>query len=146
MRLVVAVVIVLGLTASGPAGSRGALAGQTMRSQWDGVYSLEQARRGEALYAEHCAACHGPDLTGGEMAPALAGTEFAANWNEVTLGDLFERIRISMPQSDPSALSRAQKAAVLAFMLSKGPYRAGQADLPAQTEVLKTIRFLATKP
>ncbi len=146
MKLVVAVVTVLGLTASGPAGSRGALAGQTMRSQWDGVYSLEQAKRGEALYAEHCAACHGPDLTGGEMAPALAGGEFAANWNEVTLGDLYERIRTSMPQADPSALSRAQKAAILAFMLYKGPYPTGQTDLPAQTELLRAIRFLATKP
>ena len=80
------------------------------------------------------------------MSPTLTGGEFSANWNELTLGDLFERIRISMPQNNPSALSRAQKADILAYILFKGNYPAGQTDLPTQTEVLKTMSFLATKP
>ena len=146
MRFIVATLTLLGMTALGAGGTYSSVGAQTAKSQWDGVYSLEQARRGEPLFVQHCAACHGSDLTGGEMAPPLAGGEFSANWNELTLGDLFERIRISMPQNDPNALSRAQKTDILAYMLFKGSYPAGQADLPTQTEVLKTIGFLAVKP
>jgi len=34
------------------------------RSVWDGVYTAEQAKRGEALYANNCASCHGSALGG----------------------------------------------------------------------------------
>ena len=33
------------------------------------------------------------------MAAGLTGGEFTSNWNDLSLGDLYERIRISMPQS-----------------------------------------------
>jgi S-disulfanyl-L-cysteine oxidoreductase SoxD len=145
MRFIFVTMALLGITALGAVGARRASAAEPMKSQWDGVYSLEQAKRGEHLYSENCAACHGSDLNGGEMAPALIGGEFSANWDGLTLGDLFERIRISMPQNDPSALTRAQKIDVLGFILYKGGYPAGQTELPSQTEVLKTISFLATK-
>jgi len=136
----------LGITALGAVGARRASAAEPMKSQWDGVYSLEQAKRGDPFYADNCAACHGPDLTGGELAPALIGGDFAANWDGLTLGDIFERIRITMPQNNPGALTRAQKIDVLAFILYKGTYPAGETELPSQTEVLRTISFLATKP
>jgi mono/diheme cytochrome c family protein len=116
------------------------------KSQWDGVYTAEQAQRGEALYQQHCAACHGPEMAGGEMAPGLAGGEFTSNWNDLSVGDLFERIRISMPQNNPGSLSRQQNADVLAFMLRKGNYPAGSAELPTQTEALNQIKFLSAKP
>ena len=54
------------------------------------------------------------------MAPGLTGGEFTANWNDLTLGDLFERMRISMPQNNPGSLSRQQNADILAFILTKG--------------------------
>jgi len=60
------------------------------------------------LYGASCAKCHGDTLTGGEAAPPLTGGEFLANWNGLTVGDLFERIRISMPADRPGALSSAQ--------------------------------------
>src|ERR1700687_2095800 len=63
----------------------GVLAGtvqdQERRSVWTGVYSTEQAKRAEGIYAQACAACHGPMLDGGEMAPPLVGSTFNANWN-----------------------------------------------------------------
>ncbi len=145
MRFKFVTMTLLGMTALGAVGAR-RVAAADMKSQWDDVYSLEQAKRGEPLYADNCAACHGGDLTGGEMTPALIGFEFSANWDGLTLGDMFERIRVSMPQNDPNALTRAQKIDVLGFILYKGGYPAGQTELPSQTEVLKTISFLATKP
>ena len=76
----------------------------------------------------------------------MIGGDFAANWDGLTLGDIFERIRITMPQTNPGALTRAQKIDVLAFILNRGNFPAGETELPSQTEVLKTISFLATKP
>jgi mono/diheme cytochrome c family protein len=130
----------------GAYGAAGTVSAQEAKSQWDGVYTQEQAKRGEAQYAEHCASCHGPDMVGGEMAPGLTGGEFSANWNDLSLGDLFERMRISMPQNNPGSLSRAQNADILAYILFKGNYPAGSTELPSQTEVLNTIKFVSSKP
>src|SRR5215217_817670 len=71
---------------------------------WSGVYSEAQAKRGEAEYADKCASCHAPDLTGIDQAPPLTGADFTANWNDLSLHDLFERIRISMPADKPGSL------------------------------------------
>jgi S-disulfanyl-L-cysteine oxidoreductase SoxD len=146
MKCSLAVVMLLGLIAAGTVGASRPVVAQTTKSQWDGAYSTEQAKRGEPLYTQHCAACHGADLSGGEMAPALAGGEFTSNWNDLTLGDLLERIRVSMPQNDPGSLGRAQKTDILAYMLFRGGYPAGETELPSQTEALKTIAFKAVKP
>src|SRR6478672_12472362 len=115
------------------------------KSQWDGIYTEAQAKRGEGLYSQYCASCHGPDLTGGEMAPGLTGGEFQSNWNDLSLGELFERMRISMPQNAPGSLSRQQDADILAFVLFKSNFPAGQAELPSQTDVLNTNKFMAQK-
>ena len=112
---------------------------------WDGVFTVAQAKQGDALYAQHCAKCHAPDLTGADVAPALTGADFAANWNDLSLGDLFERMRIGMPADKPGSVSRQDNADVLAFMLFKAGFPAGELDLPAQVELLKTIKFVAQK-
>ena len=69
----------------------GLLLAQTSRSVWEGVYTVEQARRGSLShsYQAECASCHGTDLTGGDSAPPLMGGEFTFDWNGLTIGDLF---------------------------------------------------------
>jgi S-disulfanyl-L-cysteine oxidoreductase SoxD len=119
---------------------------QTTRSVWDGVYTAEQAKRGQDLYAKECASCHGSDLTGGESAPALAGPGFLSNWTSLTVGDLFERTRVSMPENDPGKLSRAQIADLIAYLLSANRFPAGKAELDKQAEALKQIRLDAEAP
>jgi len=116
------------------------------RSVWDGVYTEEQVKRGEPVYHKECASCHGDMLTGGESAPALTGGAFQANWNGLTLGDLFDRIRKTMPLSAPGRLTRQQDADVLAFMLSVNKFPAGKTELYRQSEMLKGIRFETKKP
>src|SRR3974390_557036 len=86
------------------------------RSVWDGVYTTEQSKRGEAAYAEKCASCHGAALGGGESAPPLTGGEFMANWSGLTVGDLFNRIRTTMPADRPGNLKRREAADILAYM------------------------------
>ena len=116
------------------------------RSVWDGVYTKAQADRGRELYATHCLACHGESLEGNGPVKALAGPEFAANWNGLSMGDMLDRTRTSMPPAKPGTLSRQQVADLLAFVLSANQFPAGEIDLPRQAEVLSQIRFLSTKP
>jgi len=116
------------------------------KSIWDGVYTEAQATRGKALYAEQCASCHGGELTGGEMAPPLAGGEFMAGWDGLTIGDLFERVRISMPQNAPGSLSGQQNADILAFMFSANKFPAGATEMPKEAGILKQIKFEVKKP
>ena len=122
-----------------------AITAQSSRSVWDGVYTSEQAQRGEALYTRQCARCHGAQLTGGEAAPPLAGGDFLSNWNGLTVGDLFERIRVSMPADRPGQITREQNADILAHILRANQFPAGKSELEQQAEVLKQIRIEPAK-
>jgi len=119
---------------------------QSPRSVWDGVYTEEQAKRGEPVYRKECAACHGDQLSGGESAPALTGGAFLSNWNGLSVGDLFDRIRKTMPQTNPGRLTRQQDADILAYVLSRNKFPSGKTELYRQSEMLKEIRFEAEKP
>jgi quinoprotein glucose dehydrogenase len=115
------------------------------RTVWDGVYTADQARKGADLYAATCASCHGIALTGGESAPPLTGGEFMSNWNTLTVGDLFERIRTTMPADRPGTFTREQTAAILARILQASDFPAGASALDTRTEYLKEIRIEAVK-
>jgi len=114
---------------------------QTARSVWDGVYSAEQAKRGEVVSAAQCVSCHGDGLRGGEAAPALTGDIFNSTWEGVPLADLADRIRTTMPLDKPATLSRAQTADLLAYMLSLSKMPAGAAPLPADAAALAQITY-----
>jgi mono/diheme cytochrome c family protein len=116
------------------------------RSIWDGVYSEQQARRGESLYARECSLCHGAKLKGNDSTPPLSGSDFAADWDGRTVGDLFKKIRLTMPQGEPDRLNPQQDADILAYILSFNKFPTGKVDLPAETEPLKLIRFQSAKP
>jgi mono/diheme cytochrome c family protein len=119
---------------------------QGQKTTWDRIYTAEQAARGEKLYADNCAACHGEALGGVEMAPPLAGDTFNSNWEGVALNDLFERMRTSMPQNKPGTLSRAQNADILAHMLKVGGFPAGDVALDGQAGALAQVKFVTYKP
>src|SRR4029450_2963815 len=121
--------------------ARRSLHAEQGKTVWDGVFTDEQAKRGEATYTENCASCHGGDLSGDGFAPALSGTDFAGNWNDLTVGDLFERIRISMPPTGPSTVNPQGKADIVAHILNFNKYPAGKDELEAKTEVLKQIKI-----
>ena len=122
------------------------VAARQAQSVWDGVYTAEQAERGQPLYQESCAECHGTDLAGGEMSPGLVGAEFLWNWNGLSVGDLFERLRVSMPQGVPSSVSRQEKADILAFLFRANEFPTGDTELASRTGMLRGINLLAEKP
>ena len=114
-------------------------------SVWDGVYTDEQAKRGEPLYRLRCASCHGDKLSGGESAPPLAGGQFLSNWNGLTLDVLFDRIRLTMPSDNPAKVSRPVKADILAYMLRMNRFPVGKTELGYKTELLKDIMIEGNK-
>ena len=138
MRIRVAIVTAIGLAGIGIS--------QSQRSVWDGVYTSDQAKRGQARYTELCASCHGDMLEGGESSPPLAGGAFLANWNTLSMGDLFDRTRSTMPQNKPGSLSREANAEILAYVLNANQFPAGKEALPQASEVLKGIKIEADKP
>jgi cytochrome c len=119
---------------------------QADKTTSSGVYSEAQAKRGETLFADKCSSCHAPDLTGLDQAPPLTGTDFNTNWDDLSINDLFERIHISMPADKPGSLSRPETADIVAFILQKGSFPAGQTELPSEADGLKAIKFVAKKP
>ena len=118
---------------------------QATRSTNEGVYSAEQATKGEAVYKENCAACHGDNLEGSGPMPPLAGKDFLSNWQGKTVGDLFEKTQTSMPATAPGTLTPEQTAQVMAYVLSVSKYPAGSAALPDKMDDLKTISIDAPK-
>jgi S-disulfanyl-L-cysteine oxidoreductase SoxD len=145
MKFTVAILALAGTMVIGALSTGNTVAAQE-KTQWDGIYTEAQAKRGEGLYGQYCASCHGPDLAGGEMAPGLTGGEFTSNWNDLSVGDLYERIRISMPQSAPGSLTRQQNSDILAYIFSKMNMPVGQTELSTSTDELKGIKFMAAKP
>lgn len=123
-----------------------ALAQDAGKSVWQGIYTSEQADRGAGIYAQRCGACHGAALNGTGEAPPLIGGEFVSHWDTMTVGDLYDRVRTTMPQNDPQSMTREEYADVLAFLLKTNGFPTGSQPLDRRSEVLATIGITAEKP
>jgi len=142
MKFKLAVVALVGIAV---AGAFRAVSAQE-KTQWDGIYTAEQAKRGEAVYGDSCQVCHGPDLGGTDLAPTLTGADFATNWNGMKIADLFDRVSQTMPLSSPGSLTAPQYADLISFIMQKSGAPAGTAELPSTKEPLTAIKFVAKKP
>jgi mono/diheme cytochrome c family protein len=137
-RLLVGIVLVCLIT--GPS----SLALQTgARNVNDGVYTDQQATRGQAIYRARCASCHGDGLAG-RTGPPLVGADFSAAWHTQPLSELANKILRTMPR-DPSVarLTNQETADVLAYMLQVGKFPGGRAELVMDETALKQVRFPA---
>lgn len=115
-------------------------------STWSGVFTEDQATKGATSYAKQCSECHLEDMAGDGFAPALKGPEFMNNWNGLSVGDLYERVRVSMPPNNPAAVPNQEKVDIVSHILKANGFPAGTTELAAQAEALKAIKFEATKP
>jgi mono/diheme cytochrome c family protein len=120
------------------------LSAQSAVTVWSGVYTGEQAGRGEALAKSKCQACHGERLTG-DMGPPLAGSDFMANWNGKPTSDVFEKIRTTMPQGEEGTLSPKETADLLAYLFQLNKFPAGSAELGTDASTLGQIQIQTTK-
>ena len=120
-------------------------------SVWDGIYTEQQARRGELAYLQHCASCHGQKLDGTDNGPSLAGGDFLADWDLTAVGDIVDEMQISMPRNRPGLLSEETNAAILAYILKVNNFPSGNKELPSGADpvrgvVFATRRFISTAP
>jgi mono/diheme cytochrome c family protein len=103
----------------------------------DGVYTTEQAARGQGVYRDDCRTCHeGTDQEG----PDLKGSEFVDRWRGDKLNVLFTHIRTNMPGNRPGGLSESIYIDVLAFLLSANGLPAGSKELTA--DVIRSVEFV----
>jgi len=105
-------------------------AGQTgakSKTVWDGVYGEPQATRGQAVYAEYCAGCHGSNLGGGaaQGAPPLKGDKFMENWREDSVDSLFTKIKTTMPRRSSKTLTDAETLDIVSYLLQANEFPAG---------------------
>jgi mono/diheme cytochrome c family protein len=112
---------------------------QTVRQ---GVYTENQAKRGEAVYKDRCTSCHG-EMLEGRLGPPLTGTDFINDWAKQPLSELYGKIRNTMPQDNPGKLTAQETADILAYILQTGKFPAGRGELNADEAVLKQITWAA---
>jgi mono/diheme cytochrome c family protein len=115
-------------------------------SVWSGVYTEDQAKRGEAISNKLCTSCHGPELSGGEAGPTLVGLEFVGNWNNLTVADFFDRVHATMPADAPGTLTPQQTSDVAAYVFKLNKYPAGKTELPTDLASLKGIKIEGAPP
>ena len=109
---------------------------------WQGVYTEEQASRGQESYKKSCGHCHRDDLSGGGSeigAPALRGPIFTIRWRDQPVSELFLTIGTTMPQNAPDTLTPQTVIDIVSFLLKANEVPVGQTELPPQIEKLRNI-------
>jgi mono/diheme cytochrome c family protein len=146
MPMTTAVVLIgcLGTALAGTAAGLIALA--PAATVWDGVYTDEQATRGQALYEKECATCHLDNLRGEGLAPGLIADAFTYRWQDGPLSDLFIVMKATMPESRPASLTDEEYLDIVAYLLKKNQYPSGQRELGKNPDELKQITFAKPAP
>jgi S-disulfanyl-L-cysteine oxidoreductase SoxD len=107
--------------------------GQTAsRTVLDGVYTAEQAAKGEAAYTANCAPCHRDTLEGNAEALSLKGERFIEAWRDESLNALFTHMRTRMPRwsvCEPGSLKETVYADILSYILKVNGYPSGASEL-----------------
>ena len=120
--LFVAALVVLG-TAIGAA--------QPTKSTNDGVYSADQAGRGEGVFKGKCGSCHYP--------AQFTGDDLFKPWSGKPLAELFNMVRDSMPEDNPGTLPVQEYGDVIAYFLQLNKFPAGADELVASEEAMAKI-------
>ncbi len=104
----------------------------------DGVYSADQAERGQSAYTAHCASCHLDDLTA--YRGALHGIAFSENFQGDSLERLFLVTKNTMPRNTPGSLPEETYLDIIAYVLQENLYPSGSLDL--KRDSLKSIQIV----
>jgi mono/diheme cytochrome c family protein len=79
----------------------GMVSAQESKSTSTGVFTEEQAKRGEAAYNANCASCHGAELRSADREiPHLTDKPFQFAWVGKTIAEKFELMRDTMPPKE----------------------------------------------
>ena len=126
-------VLLLACILSGaPGHGSGGPARAAPRSTLTGVFLLEQAGKGQELYAGRCRSCH---------TQAAHIVNFKTNWAGRPLAEPFQYISENMPKDNPGTLSSEETTVVLAYFLQLIGMPPGKDSLPADSAALSEIRI-----
>src|SRR5262245_8764684 len=113
---------------------------QETKSTSTGVFTEEQAKKGEAAYQRVCAGCHGTDLRSTESeAPDLSDGAFKFGWQGKTIADRFEIIRNTMPPGRRAGLDEQTYLDIVTYILRFNNIPAGNQALQPNIDTLKQI-------
>lgn len=115
------------------------------KSVWDGVYADAQSTRGEEVSKKSCVTCHGDELKGSDLAPALQGADFKGAWSGRTAAELFEKVQTTMPADQAGSLKPEQSADLVAYMFKLNEYPAGASELASDMAALQQIKIASKK-
>jgi mono/diheme cytochrome c family protein len=93
---------------------------------WEGVYTTEQASRGNATFGTTCSRCHTLDSQGNRP---LSGKKFWDSYTQKTVGDLFSYIQKNMPNGNGGSLSESTYADLVALVLQSNGIPPGPTEL-----------------
>jgi hypothetical protein len=128
-----------GAVSPGPSqGNASTSAVPTGGSVLDGVFTAQQASRGESRFGQVCEACH--------SISEFRGGRFRFAWVGRTVGDLFESMSTLMPDDDPGSLSFEEYSAIIGYMLRENGYPEGTVELAADGSALQGIQIVAAAP
>ena len=145
-QLIGAVAVVFAVSAGASVTSNAQAAATPDVSVRSGVYTEEQAKRGEGISNKLCTSCHGPELSGGEAGPTLVGLEFTGNWNNLAVLDFYDRVHTTMPADAPGTMTPQQATDVIAYVFKLNKYPAGKTELPTDVALLKGIKIEGEQP
>lgn len=105
-----------------------------------GTFTAAQFARGEALFQQQCAICHGVELDSA-AAPALIGPIFRKGWSLMgaNVAELFNRISTTMPPRQGGSLQESQYLDILAYVLGRNNVLQGSEALKNDYEYLSAI-------
>jgi mono/diheme cytochrome c family protein len=105
-----------------------------------GLYTEEQAKKGEAAYDANCATCHGSELRSSDReVPHLTDRAFRSGWVGKTVAEKFETIRDSMPPREPHSLDDQVYLDIVAYILRFNKIPAGSRALTPDPASLKQL-------
>lgn len=122
----------------------GAFSYQALHAQADaaaaeGLYTTDQANRGDTLYKAQCTSCHGDALDGVGPYPPLSGDDFLSKYQGQPALNLYNMIQKLMPATSPGTLTRPQAADLLAYILSFNKFPTGKTEFPSDEDTLKKL-------
>jgi quinoprotein glucose dehydrogenase len=89
--------------------------------------------------------CHGDELAGSDLAPALQGDDFRGVWSGRTAAELFDKIQTTMPADQAGSLKPEQSADLVAYMFKLNAYPAGASELASDMAALQQIKIASKK-
>jgi len=128
----VLVAVVAGRSAAQEPARKPAPQGEAISSS-AGVYTSDQAERGQKTFSNNCTGCHTPSN--------YTEAAFKKAWSGRTLSELFMLISETMPEDFPGGLSPKEYVDVVAYLLQLNRAPAGERELTPDVEALRRIRL-----